>query len=155
MCRVVSCRVASPSSLLPKLKFAPGARILILLPGPARTRAPGARAQPGPDEIAPRGRNFASYPLLVIVIYIYIYIYFFFFNIYIYIYKLRSGTYRPPSYLFPIYIIIYIYRATYIGPGHIYSLRAYLAPPHIYPIYIYIYLFRANVFGPWQLVTGT
>jgi hypothetical protein len=29
----------------------------------------GARAQPGPDKIAPRGRNFASYPLLVLFMY--------------------------------------------------------------------------------------
>ena len=62
--RVVSCRVAVVA--FPNIQIrARGANLNVAV-RPARTRAPGARAQPGPDKIAPRGRNFASYPLLVI-----------------------------------------------------------------------------------------
>ena len=62
---VVSCRVAVVA--FPNIQIrARGANLNVAV-RPARTRAPGARAQPGPDKIAPRGRNFASYPLLVLL----------------------------------------------------------------------------------------
>jgi hypothetical protein len=63
----VSCFAAVVA--FPTIQFRAGGANLIVAVRPARTRAPGARAQPGPDKIAPGGRKFASYPLLVLFIY--------------------------------------------------------------------------------------
>jgi hypothetical protein len=78
--RVVSRRVAVVA--FPNFQIrARGANLNVAVrPGP--DRAPGGRAaRTGPGKIAARGRNFASYPLLVIYLYMYIIIY-----LYIYIY---------------------------------------------------------------------